>query len=231
MPSYRINCPNPSCAQPLNLPTEGIGLELSCPHCRAAIAVELGPDGQPVSTKVKKSAWGVPRRLIGPGFALVIFGVAGMFANGYIAQDCLLHPEAAREHADNFVRFFRQAEKTVGQKDESKQKTPDVTPLDQFAALAGQAARVAHEEEMHEARAAAGAPSVLPWNLGFFFVSAVVALGGLAILRGRMFWLAITGCAAACLNINFCCCLPGVLIGAWGFFVLVRDESRSFFAR
>jgi hypothetical protein len=62
-------------------------------------------------------------------------------------------------------------------------------------------------------------------------VSAVTFLGGVAILRGRGPWLAFLGCAAAVVNVNHLCCLPGAIAGVWGILALSRDDVRAHFRR
>ena len=72
-------------------------------------------------------------------------------------------------------------------------------------------------------------PSVAPASHYSFAASTLVAVGGVCILRGRYYPVAILGCLAALVNVNHLCCLPGGVAGVWGLLSLVRDEGRAHF--
>jgi hypothetical protein len=164
-----------------------------------------------------------------PGFAMLILGLAGAFVNGYIAADAISRPEAALEHGRRLVNDLRSFEGLTGPARESKGKTDDPTPQDLFAAVAGQAARWSDQVQRDEALAVGWAPYIRNMHLVFAGVSLVAGLGGLAILRGRWYGLAILGCLASIMNLNHGCCLPGAVAGIWGILMLVRDEGRKHF--
>lgn len=231
MTAFTIRCPHPPCRQPLNVPSDAVGKPLSCPHCRTAIGLALGPDGRPTEpTSLGRTGW-VPKMFLVPGFALLILGGAGAFVNGYVASDVLTHPGAEATHARRLVDDLRSFEGLTGAANEAKKKKGEPTPQDLFAAVAGQAARLAEEERSDAKLAEAWAPRILPMNLTFAVVSLVAAAGGWAIIRGRWYWLALVGCVAAVLNLNAGCCVPGGIAGIWGFLMLVRDEGRKHFGR
>jgi hypothetical protein len=70
---------------------------------------------------------------------------------------------------------------------------------------------------------------MVPLHWASTAVSALAFLGGVAILRGRWYPLAVAGCVAAILNVNHLCCLPGAVAGVWGLMALVRDDVRAHF--
>jgi hypothetical protein len=230
MSSFTITCPNPKCGRALNLPAAAVGRPLSCPHCRTAIGISLGADGTPTAPHALGGTWRVPRMFLVPGFAVLILGFAGAFVNGYVAADASTRPEAALEHSRRLVGDLRSFEGLTGPSRESKGKG-EPTPQDLFAAVAGQAARVGEQHRADEALAAAWAPHVFTVHAVFAAVSGVAGAGGLAILRGRWYWLAILGCVASILNLNTGCCVPGAVAGIWGLLMLVRDEGRKHFGR
>lgn len=227
MTEFVITCPNAACGRPLRLTADVVGKPLACPHCRTAIAVTLGADGTPAAAKVS-TAKRVPGLFLVPGFALLILGAAGAFVNGYVAWETTNNPEKAAEHGRRMVGDLRSVDALTGASRESKGKG-DVTPQDVFAAVAGQAARVGEQERADEAVAAAWAPWVAGAHALFLGVSVLSALGGLAIISGRWYWLALLGCVAGMLNLNHFCCVPAGIAGLWGILTLVRDDGRKHF--
>jgi hypothetical protein len=63
----------------------------------------------------------------------------------------------------------------------------------------------------------------------FAFVSLVVVGGAVAMLRGRMHWLAVTGSVLAIVNIGNFCCVLGAPFGIWSLVVLFREDVRQAF--
>ncbi len=230
MSSFLITCPHPSCRQPLNLPTDAIGKSLSCPHCGTRIGLAMNPDGTPGEPRVVGSVRWVPRMFLVPGFALLILGVAGTLVNGYVFADAYGRPDVQLNHGRRMVNNLRSFEALTAPAGEAR-KSKDVTPQDLFAAIAGQAARVAEQERGDAALAEAWSKNVVNIYGLSAAVSVVTALGGFAILRGRWYWLALLGCAAAAVNLNEGCCIPGAIAGLWGFLMLVRDDGRRYFGR
>ncbi len=224
-----ITCPHTPCGKSLRLPLAAIGQPLSCPYCRSSIGVELGPDGTPGSPRVIKAGARLPRMLLVPAVALMILGTAGVFTNGYIAVDCATRPGADLEQARRQVGDLRNLEEMRGPK--SATKDGDATPLDMFAAVAGQAAATSVIIDAEEQMARTWAPEVVRINSIFAGVSLFTAIGGFLILRGRGYWIALLACVAAILNVNHACCFPGTVAGLWGILVLVRDEGRKHFGR
>lgn len=230
MSSFVITCPNPACAKPLNLPADAIGKPLSCPYCGMGIGIALGPDGKPTQPTAIPSSRRVPKLFLVPGFALVILGMAGVFANGYVGVDAILHPEAARTYARTMLSYTKSGDEAGKPADQARGKTTD-DPREAFAAVLGEATVSAAEEEADRTRAEAVTGWVGPVSATFAVLSLVMAAGGVSILSGRWYWVGVAGCVAAVLNVNLCCCVPGVVAGLWGFLTLSRDEGRKHFGK
>jgi len=229
MSSFVIACPNPACAKPLNLPAAAVGQPLTCPHCGTGIAVSLGPDGKP-TTPVALRTGRVPNSLLVPGFALLMLGMAGVFANSYIASAALFEPGGDVKVARLFVDYMRDAD-AMGNPDKQGKKKGNEDAREAFAAVLGSTTGVAAQEEIDRRRAEEAAWWVGPFHAAFALVSLVMAAGGLAILLGRWYWLAMLGSVLAIFNISLCCCVPGLVAGLWGFLMLARDEGRRHFIR
>ena len=227
-----ITCPHGPCGRSLRLPVGAIGQPLSCPYCRTSIGVELGPDGRPGPARVLRAGARLPRMLLVPAIALMILGTGGVFTNGYIALDAATRPGADLEQARRQVGDLRNLDEMTGPKSSKKDKpTEDPTPLDLFAAVAGQAAATGETLRGEDAMARAWAPEVVRINAIFAGVSLFSAVGGFLILRGWGYWIALLACVAAILNVNHACCFPGTVAGLWGILVLVRDEGRRHFGK
>lgn len=245
MPELPITCPNSACAQPLKLPTEALGKPLSCPYCRAELNVTLTGSGEVESVEMlRKGGMRVPRHLLVPGFVLLILGFAGFFVNGYLGVQCKLKDGFALEYARNRVQDLRNGEELTSsrkkdddEKDEkakqakkAKDEKREATPEELFGALAGSAATSAMRADADERTALGWAPWIYPSRLVFIGISAISALGGLCMLLGRGYILAMLGCIAGILNINeLGCCFIGAIAGVWGILVLVRDDGRRYF--
>jgi len=210
--------------------TETIGQPMSCPHCATAIAFRQSDDGTMWLPEAIGSKWRVPRMLLVPGFALLLLGVASSFANGYVAIDSLVRPEAALEHARRQVAGLQETQLlTIFSSGGKKKESGDASPQEQFAAVAGQAARIDFEKGEDEKLAMAWSNRIFGVNAVFLLISLVMFAGSLCILSGKGYSLAIIGCIAAAANINNACCLPGFIVGAWGLLMLIRDEGRLHF--
>lgn len=228
MSSFVITCPNPLCGKPLNLPAAVVGQPLSCPHCRNGIAVTLGPDGTPTATTAVKTGR-VPGMFLVPGFALLILGAGGFFANGYIAVTALFEPGGDVRISRLFLDYLRNADETGTPAQQAKGRPDD--PRDAFAAVMGTAVGVAQQEEVDRVRAENAAPWMGPYHAVFALVSLLMVGGGVATLLGRWHWLAMLGSVAAIFNLGMLCCVPGLVAGLWGVLTLARDEGRRHFIR
>jgi hypothetical protein len=224
MPDYQITCPG--CNQPLHVPAEAVGMPAHCPHCKARFHLPAAADGSPGTPQPLRPRWGLPRPLVVPAFGLLLLGLSGTLVNGYLSVLFEFKPGAAMEFARGRVREVRSAEvySSLGKKSGGWSHAPE-------AAIVGVAAAGYEEEQIDERLAASWAPAMQPVHLIFTGISAVAALGGLAILLGRWYPLALLGCVAAIINVNHLCCLPGAVAGVWGILMLVRDEVREYFRR
>ncbi|MFY7952959.1 MAG: hypothetical protein ACOVT5_10655 [Armatimonadaceae bacterium] len=228
MSSFVITCPNPLCGKPLNLPAAVLGQPLRCPHCETGIGVARGPDGKP-TTPVAVKTGRVPKMFLVPGFALLILGAGGLFANGYIACQAVFEPGGSVKFSRLMLDYLRNADEAGTPAQQAKGKPDD--PREAFAAVMGTAVGAAEKEEIDRLRAEERAKWVGPVFVLSTLASLLTAGGGLAILLGRWYWLAMVGSVAAILNGGLCCCVPGLVAGLWGVLMLVRDDGRRHFAR
>lgn len=72
----------------------------------------------------------------------------------------------------------------------------------------------------------------LPMASGAIFagVSAVVLLGSITMLMGKLHWLGVTASILAMINLVNCCCLLGLPFGIWALVVLLRPDVREAFS-
>jgi len=225
-----ITCPKRSCAASLRLALDVAAKPLSCPHCRTAILVVLGSDGNLDRVeRATASGWRVPGLLLVPGFALFILGVAGAFANGYLANRCWQDPAFSLDFARNRVSDLRSGGSLTGPANDAKKKSTEATPEDAFAAVAGPLAEESRKLLADEELAQHWQEYVLPVCASFAAVSVVMAIGGLCIVSGRFYTLAFLGSLAGIVNFNLMCCVPGAVAGIWGILMLVRDDGRKHF--
>ncbi len=217
----------PGCKQPLRLPTDALGKTGHCPHCRAAFRVAA--DGTPQLVAPSRFTLNLPRPLLVPAYGLLMLGLAGVLVNGYLSVLFATRPGFDVEFARGRVFEVRSAEEMSGS------MRPAEWEYDKYAAVGGvaaaEAAGVAEKDRRSEELAQSWAAGMRPLHLVSVAVSAVSFLGGVAILRGRWLWLAFLGCAAAILNVNHLCCLPGAVAGVWGILALSRDDVRTHFRR
>src|SRR5579885_3397650 len=228
MADHLTTCPG--CGRPLHVPADAVGKPAHCPHCRAGFVIPAGPGGAPGEPRLTaRRRPPLPRPLVVPAFGLLMLGLAGTLVNGYLSARFVLQPGFDRQYALTQVRQVRSIEALPGG------RPADDWPHAPRAAAGGAAAAVATieaaEDLADEQLADVWTPSMKPVHFASTAISALAALGGLAILRGRFYPLAILGCAAAVVNVNHLCCLPGALLGVWGLLALARDDVRAHFKR
>ncbi len=219
-PSHQIVCPG--CRKPLNLPAGAAGRMGTCPHCAASFLIGTAADGTTTAESVQRFAYvgGVPRVLAGPGLALLMVAFVGLIVNGYLSWDLFAVPDGDVKLARVWARSLFTPGELEQMREAAKRKPGDPEPDPKL---------IARENEQIEAFAVAWAPYMRPAHAAGFVTSAVAAFGAMCMLRGRFFWLAVLGCVAAGLNVNYLCCVPGAMAGVWAFLSLVRDESQAYF--
>lgn len=228
MSEFVITCPTRSCGRPLKLPADAVGQPLSCPHCRTPIRVILGPDGTPASVTAPDRLLRVPRRLLVPGFGLLILGVAGAFVNGYVAVDCFANPGGAREHAARYVQEFNNLDKQMNF-NRKRKADDDASEHEAFMAAAGGGAGATVLIAIDTAMTDAWATRMKSVHAASAIASLLAAVGGWCILRGRGYALGLLGSVAVMASVGQACCVPGIVVGLWGILVLARDDGRSHF--
>ena len=199
---------------------------MHCPYCKVGIGITMDPSTQlPRVTVTRSSGLKIPRRLLVPGFAMLMLGLAGAFVNLYVAIRCENEPGYDRKYARDRVSDFQNGSELTffGKKKASS------SAFDDFGAIAGNAAALVKSQEDDDIVANAWTPYVQNVSFAFAGVSLLGAAGGLAVLRGKLYWLAILGCVASILNIHNGCCFLGSVAGIWGLVMLFRDDNRRHF--
>jgi hypothetical protein len=72
-------------------------------------------------------------------------------------------------------------------------------------------------------------PGMKVFNIASMAANLIVILSAIMMLIGKMRWLAYLGSVLAMINIDCCCCLPGLGFGIWSLVVLSRPEVQSAF--
>lgn len=213
----------PSCRHLLTVPADYVGKVVTCLECHAAF--EAAPGDAPPRL-VRPGRRKVSPFLFVPMFGLLLLGAAGVIVNGYLYFTFRADPAAAKTFA---AWLFRQQAKEVPD-DEPKAAGP--LPEDEQRRRAARRQAFAEDQGRRvDESAAAAAPYLAPVQGPFALVSLGVFAGGLAFALRRFYWLAFAGCGLAILNANHACCLPGAVVGVWGFFALISDEGRRHFGR
>lgn len=232
MPDFIVTCPAPHCGKALRWKPETLGQPTSCPYCSTAMSITLAADGSPNFPNALGSKFRVPRAILIPGFLLLLLGIASGVANGYIAFDALNRPDAQLEYARKHLEALRNTQNLVTPANEAKKKKDkegEATPQEQFAMIAGQAARLSFENDENERFATAWAKNIVPLHIGSLAVCIAMVLGAMATIGGKFYWLALAGSLVSVLNVNNLCCIPCGIVGVWSFLQLIRDEGRMHF--
>ena len=229
----RTVLPCPACGRSLGFPAEAVGKPLNCPHCGAAFHIPLAHDGTPGAltpgTPPSRPAFDLPRGFIVPVFGLLMLGFAGMLVDGYLSYRFATVPDADYEYAYGRVIEARSIESMGDTKAAASDEWEQIAPAAAAGCVMAIEATAVIEDAANVRLARAWQPAVAPASHYTIIASALAALGGMCILRGRCYWLAILGCVAAIANVNHLCCIPGGIAGLWGLLTLVRDEGRLHF--
>jgi len=227
MPDFAIVCPG--CQKPLKVPAAAVGGAAHCPRCKANFKLPANPDGspgEPVPTRRPAIVLPMPGALVFPAFALITLGLIGTLVNAYMSFQFTFREGSDREHARVLIAEQRAQESLykIGDRKDEWEAAPQ-------AALGGVAAAQVAQDEQDERVAATWAEGMIPLHYGSTAVSLLTLFGGLSILRGRFYPIALLGCFAAAININHFCCAPGLVAGAWGFLALIREDVKPHFRR
>ncbi len=232
MPDFIVTCPAPHCGKQLRWKSESLGQPISCPYCSTAMNITMGDDGSPNLPTALGSKFRVPRAILIPGFLLLFLGIASGVANGYIALDAIQRPGADLEYARKHLEALSNTKNLATPANEAKKKKDkdgEASPQDQFAVVAGQAARLSFENDENDRFANSWAKNIVPLHIGSLVVCVLMVVGAVCTIGGRFYWLAIGGSLISILNVNNLCCIPCGIVGFWCFLQLIRDEGRMHF--
>lgn len=223
MAEETIYCP--SCNKKLRVPEEMLGQPVQCPLCRIAfVAPVRGPSATaeppsvlPVAPRPRPAEYPppVPERL---------------------APESSPEEEAERERAVAVVRGPATALLLLGLMGWLANAYSGLTVRSE--GIEGIMRQHEKQREMMPGLFAGQEGNISPellyygtLTLGFLFLLLCtgIIVGATAMLRLRLYWLAILGSLLAMANISNCCCLIGVPVGLWSLSVLMRPEVRRAF--
>jgi hypothetical protein len=224
MPQYIIRCP--ACLLPISVDSAMIGSRGRCSDCHAQFVLNAAADGSPTPKQLST----YPKMLIIPTVGLLLLGISGLVVNGYLALLFWLKPgEDLAYSRAQLVQLRTMRALSHGSKPDPDWEHSARAAMSGVAAAA-YTARIA-EDIADEPVAQIWAPNMLRIQTVFVFVSLFVLLGGILVLRGKLYYLTFVCCLAAMLNFNHLCCIPGAIVGIWGIVMLARDDIRSHFGR
>lgn len=205
----------PSCNQRVRVPEEMLGQPVQCPLCRlvftaparggapAVVPLPIGSAGQPSTAPIPwqpgmASPGGRPGFVLAPGIALLVVGFLGLLLNSFRLLNLVLAGQRGMEAQIQQSQAIFQ-QLMPGAENPFAQLQPQSLFLMSLA-IAGL----------------------------FFLADVLVILGGLQMVRGRKYGLALTGSIVA--MINCACCFLGFPFGLWALIVLLRPDVRNLFA-
>lgn len=226
-----IRCP--LCQHLLNLPEDYLGKVVTCLECSRSFTAPTR-EGDRLTTPTPLPQRSLPAKILVPLFGLLLLGAGGVMLNGYCYYRFAEDPEAAKGYVRQILRQLSleaPPEEPVAPA-KGKVRSAPPTPEEQ----ARQEARLKEfqdeQEKRIEQRTAELAPQLRPLRGIFLLVSVGILIGGLAFAFRRGYPLAFLGCGLAAINSpDMGCCFPGLVVGVWGFFVLISDEGRQYFGK
>lgn len=206
-----ISCP--ACRHLLRVPLDWLGQNVQCPECRALFKapVRVGDVlGQPELISPSPSASlppGTRKRdfmLLLPGFGILVCGVMGTIVNGSMLAKLLSDADGGRAWARDQVLAIHKFKEKPNQPENRQQDDADAEQL----------------------------LRLYRWTVPLFLaVSLGELVGGLSMVLGWRYRLALMGCVLGMLNLPGFCCVPGSMAGLWGLIMLASQEGRSHFRR
>lgn len=194
-----ITCPG--CQKPLRLPTEWLGTNTSCPHCKCHFTAPVRQaDGTlSVATRLRHNPF-AQSRLVLPAMLLLFFGLFTLFINTTQMLRAYTDPErfAQRTQAD-FEEMVRNVKD-----DEQRQEVLDRIPV--FVKW------------------------LPPLSIVFMLQSLLSVAGAISMLRRWSHSLALLGAFAAVFHLAYFCCAGGIPVGAFALFVLFNPNARAEFS-
>ncbi len=218
-----LRCPH--CQHALQIPEEFLGQVVTCLQCRGpfrAPTVTNGVLGQPELLPKKPR---IPARLFIPTYGLLLLGFAGLLINVYLAIWMSAEPKAAMKFAEANLFFMLETDpKAVDGKDKSAPQTPEEAKArrDELAEKQEKLTRDVAEN--------VSVSGMIRIRIIFAIISAGVLMGGFCFALRRGYYLAFASCALSAVNSpDIGCCFVGVVVGIWGFMMLISDEGRVHF--
>lgn len=215
MPDELINCP--ACNHRLRLPVELLGQSVECPQCHAHFAAPGGSSAPVVrpAPQVALASGPVyaddsePRghrggaTLTAPAVCLLIVGVLSALINFFVLAFGI-------EVESNPADFRAQLQAHMA-------RNPNLTPQQRQQL-----------EELDKN------PEEVAWwcqiiGGGSLAAAALTAIGAIAMLTRRMYWLAVLGALAALNPANCCCVNVNIPFAIWALIVLFSANGRAAF--
>lgn len=217
-----IRCPH--CNHALSLPDEYLGQVVSCLECHAPFRAPAREGGQLTAPQPLPKPTRIPARVFVPTFGLLLMGFAGLFVNLYLAWWFGIDPKAAAQFAEANMFFMLDPDAPPAKDGKTRTADEEKKRRDEQA-----------EKQQRLVKDAAGKVSpegMRKVRLAFALVSLGVVAGGFCFALRRGYYYCYFACLLSALNSpDIGCCFIGVVLGVWGFMVLISDDGQRYFRR
>jgi hypothetical protein len=213
-PDVVISCP--ACRHLVRVPEDWLGTQVQCPQCQALFQA---PVRQADGSLTQSTLPAVGRRpverdvvrrrpdwlLFLPAFGLMLTGVIGILVSAWLLLIISKDPDRLRDAIAQQMPMWKQWGLVPNLPNAADQRKAEAEKI----------------EEMLES-----------FRFQSFFglpISALVVLGGLAIVVRRGYPFALLGSILAIINLPHACCLLGIIPGIWASILLLTPEGREHF--
>jgi hypothetical protein len=223
--SHVIRCPH--CSHRVELPAEWLGQVVSCLECTKAFRAPVLDSNTLTAPQVIARTGRVPVIMVIPLFGLLTLGVAGLAINGYLLHDPKAAVSVKRGIAEQL--FAEEPPEVKEWKAADKKRPPDDAEMRRRAAVVDAFQR---DRRQGIDRAVDDWPEAKGFRYGGLAASAVMLVGGFAILIRRGYVLAFIGSFASLANApDLGCCFLGLILAPWGLMALIGNDGRRYFRR
>jgi hypothetical protein len=231
--AHLIRCPH--CNHALSLPEEFLGQVVTCLECRSPFRAPIR-DGDKLTESLKlPKKTRIPARLFLPTFGLLLLGFVGLFLNAYLWWWFHNDPQGASQFAEANMVFMletKPAPPTDKNKPDPKKK---LTAEEQQRQIDESKKRIeefgnAQEKSVKDVAKGVSADGMKRVRLIFGVISLGVVIGGFCFALRKAYYFCFLACFLSAINSpDLGCCFIGVIVGIWGFMMLISEEGRAYF--